>query len=176
MAGQLLKYVTEPGDNLWDLARRFYNGNAEGWRRIFDLNAAVLGNNPNYLIEGTTLHIPTDEPVYTVQEGDTLHSIARQFFRDANAHMRIYNANRWRYPEWTDPEQVQPGMELHIPVQEVEHHWRDSDTPEHVAAIYYGDRRAAPRIIAANPDRVFAPPLDNPQNPIGFTSYPVIIP
>ncbi len=176
MAGQQIQYEVQSGDSLQSIARQFYAGNMEAWRRIYDLNSETLGPNPNDPPVGLTLHIPTDEPVYTMQEGDTIASIVEPFHLGAHAVERVYAANRWRYPDWTDPAQVRPGMVLHIPVQEVEYRWRDRDTPAHVAEIFYGDAGEAERIIAANPDRLSPAPDDHPDNPLSAASYPVIIP
>lgn len=49
---------------------------------------------------------------YTVQPGDTLSKIARQYLGDANAYMAIFNANR---DQLTDPNMIRPGQTLKIP-------------------------------------------------------------
>lgn len=49
---------------------------------------------------------------YTVQAGDTLSKIARQFYGNANQYMKIFNANRDRLK---DPDRIQPGQQLVIP-------------------------------------------------------------
>ncbi len=49
---------------------------------------------------------------YTVQSGDTLSKIARQFYGNANQYMRIFEANR---DQLHDPNQIQPGQDLVIP-------------------------------------------------------------
>jgi LysM repeat protein len=175
MAGQQLKYEVQGGDSLQSLARQFYAGNERAWQRIYDLNSASIPD-PNYLPPGVTLQIPTDEPVYTVQEGDTLERIAETYHLGGHGADRIWAANQWRYPGWQEREQLHPGMELHIPVAQVEYLWQDRDTPVHVAEIFYGDGGAAGRIVAANPDRLFPPSDQRPHNPLGFIPYPVIIP
>lgn len=176
MAGQQIKYEVAGGDTLQSLARQFYAGDERAWRRIHDRNSDAIGPNPNYLPPGLTLYIPTDEPVYTVQEGDTVESIAAIYHLGGGAAERIYAANHWRYPDWDDPTQVYPGMALHIPVAQVEYLWRDQDTPEHVAEIFYGDRNEAGRIVAANPERLSPTRDERPHNPLGNIPYPVIIP
>src|SRR5438034_875321 len=124
MAGRLVTYVTQSGDNLQALARQFYDGRESAWTRIYDFNADLIGNNPNDLPPGLTLHIPTDEPVHPTQEGDTLQALAEQYTSDAQRWPLIYQANAWRYHDWTDPEQVPPGLLLHIPLQEFVYEWR----------------------------------------------------
>ena len=49
---------------------------------------------------------------YTVQAGDTLSKIAKQHYGDANAYMKIFNANK---DQLTDPDKIKPGQVLKIP-------------------------------------------------------------
>ncbi len=57
--------------------------------------------------------IAVPEPlVYTVQPGDTLSRIARNYYGDADQSSRIFEANRDRLD---DPEAIQPGQRLVIP-------------------------------------------------------------
>ena len=50
--------------------------------------------------------------VHEVQSGDTLSSIAREHYGDANAYNRIFEANR---PMLSDPDEIYPGQMLIIP-------------------------------------------------------------
>jgi nucleoid-associated protein YgaU len=50
---------------------------------------------------------------YTVKAGDTLSKIAREHLGDANAYMKIFNANK---DQLTDPDKIQPGQVLKLPV------------------------------------------------------------
>jgi len=50
---------------------------------------------------------------YTVKAGDTLSKIAKEHFGDANAYMKIYNANT---DQLSDPDKIKPGQVLKIPV------------------------------------------------------------
>ena len=52
--------------------------------------------------------------VHEVQSGDTLSSIAKKHFGDANAYTRIFEANR---PMLKDPDEIYPGQVLIIPEQ-----------------------------------------------------------
>ena len=54
----------------------------------------------------------TKPKVYEVQSGDTLSSIAKQQFGDANAYQKIFEANR---PMLKDPDEIYPGQVLIIP-------------------------------------------------------------
>ena len=49
---------------------------------------------------------------YTVKSGDTLSGIAKHHLGDANAYMRIYEANR---DQLNDPDKIKPGQVLKIP-------------------------------------------------------------
>jgi nucleoid-associated protein YgaU len=49
---------------------------------------------------------------YTVQPGDTLSKIAKQFLGDANAYPKIFEANR---DQLNDPDKIKPGQVLKIP-------------------------------------------------------------
>lgn len=49
---------------------------------------------------------------YTVQAGDTLSKISRQYYGDANQYMKIFNANR---DKLSDPNRIQVGQRLVIP-------------------------------------------------------------
>jgi uncharacterized protein YidB (DUF937 family) len=59
--------------------------------------------------------LPPEAPAqqtYTVVSGDTLSAIAQRFYGDANAYMRIFEANR---DKLNDPNLIHPGQELVIP-------------------------------------------------------------
>jgi hypothetical protein len=49
---------------------------------------------------------------YTVKLGDTLSSISREFYGDANQYLRIFEANR---DILRNPNMISPGQELVIP-------------------------------------------------------------
>ena len=49
---------------------------------------------------------------YTVQAGDSLSKIAKQFYGDANTYMTIFEANK---DKLSDPDKIKPGMDLVIP-------------------------------------------------------------
>jgi nucleoid-associated protein YgaU len=52
------------------------------------------------------------EETYTVKAGDTLSKIAKEKLGDANAYMKIFNANK---DQLTDPDKIKPGQVLKIP-------------------------------------------------------------
>ena len=49
---------------------------------------------------------------YTVKAGDTLSAIAKAQLGDANAYMKIFNANK---DQLTDPDKIKPGQVLKLP-------------------------------------------------------------
>jgi nucleoid-associated protein YgaU len=49
---------------------------------------------------------------YTVQSGDTLSKISKQFYGNANQYMKIFEANRDRLE---NPDKIQVGQQLTIP-------------------------------------------------------------
>jgi nucleoid-associated protein YgaU len=49
---------------------------------------------------------------YTVQKGDTLSKVAKQFYGDANQYQKIFEANK---PMLTHPDKIYPGQNLRIP-------------------------------------------------------------
>jgi nucleoid-associated protein YgaU len=49
---------------------------------------------------------------YTVKSGDTLSKIAKEHLGDANAYMRIFEANR---DQLNNPDMIKPGQVLKIP-------------------------------------------------------------
>jgi len=49
---------------------------------------------------------------YTVQPGDNLSKISKQFYGDANKYMKIFEANR---DKLSDPDKIRPGTDLLIP-------------------------------------------------------------
>jgi nucleoid-associated protein YgaU len=49
---------------------------------------------------------------YTVQKGDTLSKISKQFYGDASKYQKIFEANK---DQLKDPDKIQPGQVLRIP-------------------------------------------------------------
>ncbi len=77
--------------------------------------------DPNY--QDLTCEITVEEQAapqaqvqtYTVQPGDTLSKISKQFYGDPDEYMRIFYANR---DKLKDPDKIQVGQELVIPPAE----------------------------------------------------------
>jgi nucleoid-associated protein YgaU len=53
-----------------------------------------------------------DSKYHTVKSGDTLSKIAKEAYGDANAYMKIFEANK---PMLKDPNKIYPGQMLRIP-------------------------------------------------------------
>lgn len=68
------------------------------------------------VVDQLTVKNPTPEAVFhTVVKGDTLSKIAREQYGNANAYMRIFEANK---PMLTHPDKIYPGQVLRIPPKE----------------------------------------------------------
>jgi nucleoid-associated protein YgaU len=52
------------------------------------------------------------QKTYTVQAGDTLSKIAKEHLGNANAYMKIFDANK---DQLSDPDKIKPGQVLRIP-------------------------------------------------------------
>ena len=61
---------------------------------------------------GTAAPAASKGRTYTVKSGDTLSKIAKEQLGDANAYMKIFNANK---DQLTDPDKIKPGQVLNIP-------------------------------------------------------------
>ena len=60
-----------------------------------------------------TVSEPADESTYyTVARGDTLSAIAKAQYGNANAYMKIFEANK---PMLSSPDKIYPGQLLRIP-------------------------------------------------------------
>ena len=55
---------------------------------------------------------PPAAKTHTVQAGDTLSKIAKQFYGNANSYMKIFEANK---DQLSDPNMIKPGQVLKIP-------------------------------------------------------------
>ena len=95
----MVTYTVQPGDTLAKIASRY----CTTWEEIYQINAAVIGPDPNVLIPGTVLYVPNrcatppsssgvydhgpsmyangtvTGNVYTVAAGDTWYSIGVRF-------------------------------------------------------------------------------------------------
>jgi LysM repeat protein len=61
---------------------------------------------------GSAAAVAAGSGTYTVKPGDTLSKIAKQHLGDANAYMRIFEANR---DQLSNPDLIKPGQVLKLP-------------------------------------------------------------
>jgi len=61
---------------------------------------------------GATAGAGAAAQTYTVKAGDTLSKIAKEHLGDANAYMKIFNANK---DQLQDPDKIKPGQVLKMP-------------------------------------------------------------
>jgi len=123
-------HVVGKEETLTSIARRYYGSGGE-WRRIYDANRSVIPD-PDRLSVGTRLVIPgvpgAAAPAgraapgnegaagprrHTVKRGETLRSIARQYYGSEKEWTRILEANRGRISD--DPKRLKIGVVLVIP-------------------------------------------------------------
>jgi nucleoid-associated protein YgaU len=93
------------------------------WDTIKQVDAAYKDLNADITVDPNIASNPAsslppsrnlgDEQTYTVQAGDTLSKISQHFYGEANLYMNIFEANR---DKLSDPNKIQPGMQLRIPV------------------------------------------------------------
>ena len=84
-------------------------GNVKGVRNVDDsilISSAAAAENPE------SRQAQRESRFYTVRSGDTLSKNAREFYGDANAYMRIFEANQ---PMLKNPDLIYPGQALRIP-------------------------------------------------------------
>ena len=85
--------------------------------RIWDAIKTVPDWRNDVIAEIQVLATPAATPAvetYTVQAGDTLSKIAKTLLGDANAYMKIFEANKGVL---SDPNKIKPGQVLTIPAQ-----------------------------------------------------------
>ncbi len=104
--GQMAHRVTK-GDSLYKIATTYY-GHAKYWQVIYQTNKADLPTDKQVKV-GQLIYLPTypgknpTQPkhlpnYYIVNNGDTLHSIAKKITGDPSQYRKILNANRKQLP------------------------------------------------------------------------------
>jgi nucleoid-associated protein YgaU len=91
-------------NKVWDAVKAVNNG-ASPQDATIDISVAKGQGGPAGGAEAPSR-------TYTVQAGDTLSKISKQFYGDGNAYMKIFNANK---DKLKDPDKIQPGQQLTIP-------------------------------------------------------------
>jgi len=88
------------------------------WDKIKQVDSAYPDVNADITVDSSIAGAPADreaEQTYTVEAGDTLSKISKQFYGEASLYMNIFEANR---DKLKDPNMIQPGMELRIPLSD----------------------------------------------------------
>lgn len=96
----MLIHVIKSGDTLWQIAS-FYGVPIAN---IININQL---SNPNELVIGQSLVIPTEDVVHTVQSGESLWSIAQKYETTVQA---IVETN-----QIVNPNYIYPGLNLYLP-------------------------------------------------------------
>lgn len=86
--------------------------NQDEVNRIWDAIKTVPDWRNDLVGEVTVDPNAPKDVTYTVQSGDTLSKIAKQHLGDANAYMKIFEANK---DQLSDPDKIKPGQVLKIP-------------------------------------------------------------
>lgn len=115
----MIIHVVRSGDTLWEIARRY----GVDLRVLIRLNGL---ENPEQLVVGQTIVVPTRAQYYIVRPGDTLWEIARRFNTTVE---QIVREN-----QISDPNLIEPGMMLEIPV--TYHTVRPGETLWEIAGRY----------------------------------------
>jgi nucleoid-associated protein YgaU len=76
------------------------------WRNDIVADIQVTG------VKEMTAAVGATSKTYTVKAGDTLSAIAKAQLGNANAYMKIFEANR---DQLSDPDKIKPGQVLKIP-------------------------------------------------------------
>ena len=96
----------EAKNKVWDAVKAVNPGQSSPQDATIDITVAKGMGGP---APGTT---QAPGKTYTVQAGDTLSKISKQFYGNANDYMKIFNANK---DKLKDPDKIQPGQQLTIP-------------------------------------------------------------
>jgi spore germination protein len=96
----MLIYVVKPGDTLWRIAAN----NRVSVSRLIEVNGLP---NPNQLLIGQSIIIPTEDVFHTVIAGETLWRIAQTYGTTVES---IIKSN-----QLVNPNNIYPGLTLYIP-------------------------------------------------------------
>lgn len=121
-AAVIKQHVQQTGLNIQGLDVRFdgegklvMNGQAAS-KADYEKAALIAGNVMGVSQVDSQVSFPNngeaDAQTYEVQSGDTLSKIAKQFYGDANAYNKIFEANQ---PMIKDADEIYPGQMLRIP-------------------------------------------------------------
>ena len=83
----------------------------EVWTAVKKIDASFADFAADITVD-TSLPTPKRAQAYTVQSGDTLSKISKQFYGDAGKYMKIFEANK---DQLSDPDKIKVGQVLQIP-------------------------------------------------------------
>lgn len=132
---RVVSYTVVRGDNLWDIARRFY-GDGSLYPRIFEANCGRVMTtgesftNPRLIRPDWVLEVPLpahnldasgERLTYRVQRGDSLWAIAARFLGDGFRWPEIWELNGNREMndgrQFHNAELIYPGWVLELPIE-----------------------------------------------------------
>ena len=108
--GALIHHLHEEGGKL--VLEASVHDDAEK-NRVWDQIKGVDGNYDD--LKATIkvdANVPAAAVTYTVQGGDTLSKISKQFYGNPNQYMKIFDANK---DQLKNPDVIKPGQVLKIP-------------------------------------------------------------
>lgn len=76
------------------------------------VNESAQAQAPRTQTAGASVSGGQSTRTYTVQAGDSLSKISKQFYGNANEYMKIFEANR---EQLSNPNAIRPGQQLVIP-------------------------------------------------------------
>ena len=94
-------------NRVWDQIKRI-----DGAYSDLICDISVSQQAPATMTAGASASGGQNQRSYTVQAGDTLSKISRQYYGDPNQYKKIFDANR---NVLTDPNAIRPGQVLVIP-------------------------------------------------------------
>lgn len=114
-------YTIRAGDCLWNIARD-HLGSGARWQEIYNLNADLLGKNPDLIHTGIEIKLPgsggdiasagSDLGNYMVKSGDNLWNIARDHLGGGQNWGQIYQMNHDVIG--ANPRMIFPGQHLNL--------------------------------------------------------------
>jgi nucleoid-associated protein YgaU len=119
-SNKLLRYVTGLGLDVEDLRVKYDDGIATVTGKAAsqaerEKVVLALGNTEGVAQVDDQMEVVSTEAeakFYTVEKGDSLSKIAKEFYGDAMKYSVIFDANK---PMLTDPNLIYPGQVLRIP-------------------------------------------------------------
>ena len=96
-------------NKVWDQIKRVDPSYSD---LIADITVNQSAQAPRTQTAGASVSGGQSSRTYTVQPGDSLSKISKQFYGDANQYMKIFQANR---EQLNNPNEIRPGQQLVIP-------------------------------------------------------------